>query len=82
MSANMASTPATAQASWRNTNEYGEPKRSLAITAEALKTMMRPTNTSSSVTVNKVLSTLTRLAMGKHSAISRQLSACLALVTH
>ena len=30
---------------------------------EALKTMIRPTNTSSRVTVNKALSTLTRLAM-------------------
>ena len=40
-----------------------EPKRSLAITAEALNTITSPASTSNSVTAKRILSTLTRFAM-------------------
>src|SRR4051812_32819452 len=54
----IASNPATAQPTWRSTKWYGDPNFSFATTAEALNTITSPTNTSSSVTVNNVLSTL------------------------
>src|SRR5215831_9749414 len=59
----MTTIPATAQESCFRTNVYGEPKRSLAVTAEALKTMTRPMKTNSAVAVNRYRSTLTRLAI-------------------
>src|SRR5436305_15181057 len=70
----MATSPATAHADCRSTNVYGEPNFSFAITAEALNTMVRPTNTSSSVTMNNHLSAKTRLAMAR-SALGRRPSA-------
>jgi hypothetical protein len=60
----MATSPATAQISCFTKNAYGDPKRSLAITADAEKTMTSPTKTNSIVTVNNQRSTLTRFAMG------------------
>src|SRR3954463_16277855 len=62
MVTNMAAKPSSAIKPWRSKKVYAEPKRSLAITADALNTMMSPMNTSSSVTMKSVLSTLTRLA--------------------
>ena len=59
----MATMPAAAHAICRTRKPYGEPKRSFAITAEALKTITSPMKTSNSVTVNSHLSTLTRLAI-------------------
>src|SRR5579884_2024108 len=59
----IAASPATAHASCRRRKVYGELYFAWAITAEALNTMTRPTKTSSSVTTNRVRSTLTRLAM-------------------
>src|SRR2546427_12778938 len=66
MVATMATMPASAQMSCLVTNAYGEPKRSLAITADALKTITRPVKTSSMVTAKSHRSTLTRLAMTLH----------------
>src|SRR6266403_3241111 len=66
MVATMATMPASAQMSCLVTNAYGEPKRSLAITADALKTITRPVKTSSMVTAKSHRSTLTRLATTLH----------------
>src|SRR5882757_9380784 len=66
MVAAMAMMPASAQISCLLANAYGEPKRSLAITADALKTITRPVKTSSMVTAKSHRSTLTRLAMTLH----------------
>src|SRR6266478_3314935 len=66
MVATMATMPANAQMSCLVTNAYGEPKRSLAITADALKTITRPVKTSSMVTAKSHRSTLTRLATTLH----------------
>src|ERR1700688_1819112 len=61
----IAISPAMAHISCLNRNSYADPKRSLAITAEALKIMTSPIKTSIVVTVNIQRSTLTRLAMGR-----------------
>ena len=63
MPTSMAAMPAAAQAICRSRNPYAEPKRSFAITADALKTITSPMKTSNSVTVNSHLSTLTRWAI-------------------
>jgi hypothetical protein len=56
----------------------GDPKRSRAITADAEKTITRPRNTSSIVTVNNQRSTLTRFAMGHlfHHEADEEISDC------
>ncbi len=59
----IATIPAAAHAICRTRKPYGEPKRSFAITADALNTITSPIKTSNSVTVNSHLSTLTRLAI-------------------
>src|SRR5688572_9677199 len=56
--------PAIAHTICRIKKLYADPKRSLAITADALKIMMRPMNTSTTVLPKIQRSTLTRLAIG------------------
>ena len=54
--------PAAAHAICRNRNVYAEPKRSLAMTAEALKTITSPMKTRTRVMQKIQRSMLTRLA--------------------
>src|SRR5882724_2342290 len=63
MANSMTTNPAAAQANCFTRKVDAEPKRSFAITAEALKTITNPTKTSSRVTVNSQRSTLTRFAI-------------------
>src|SRR5437016_3652843 len=65
----MTISPAVAHAICRSRNVYADPKRSLAITAEALKTITNPTKTKISVMQKIQRSMLTRLATaGRASA--------------
>src|SRR5258705_2162813 len=62
----MAMMPASDQISCLVANAYGDPKRSVAITADALKTITRPIKTRSMVTAKSHRSTLTRWPMTLH----------------
>lgn len=70
----MATIPAAAHPNCRSRKKYPEPYRSLAITADALKTMTNPMKIKSKVTVKSQLSTATRFAMGAFHFITEMTS--------